>query len=271
MKKWILAFVFAICSLAFAAGKDFRIVSLNPALTEILFALDLGKQIIGTTTFSDFPAEAKKIPHVGSYLKPNIEKIISLKPTQVLVFKEGDPTIKDALEKARIPLTVFDDLTIAGFPKLVKTLGHSYGKEDEAERLVHAWDDQIDQLTKLKISKKFMVQVDHNPIFVAGANTFLSEIFEKCGLRNVFSNVDGFKRVSEETVMNHKPDIIIVVGQLHESINFYDVKKFWGSNPSLNSTYVLAAPADTLSRLGPRLPEATLQICKQISALYKNH
>ena len=53
-----------------------RIVSLNPALTEILFKLDLGNHIVGTTTYSDYPEAAKKIPIIGSYFKPNIEKII---------------------------------------------------------------------------------------------------------------------------------------------------------------------------------------------------
>jgi ABC-type hemin transport system substrate-binding protein len=223
--------------------------------------MDFGKQIVGTTTFSNYPEEAKKIPSVGSYLKPNIEKIISLKPTQVLIFKEGDPSIKEALDKAKINYLVFDDLTVEGYPKLVQTLGNLFKKAKEADQLIIKWNSGLDRLQKLNLSKKIMIEVDHDPIFIAGHDTFLSEIFSQCGLKNVFSNLDGYKRISEESVMNRKPDIILVVGQLHAQMDFEKVKKFWRNNPTTSNAKVLEGSADTLSRLGPRLPQAVLEVC----------
>src|SRR5690606_29289418 len=105
-----------------ANAGEIKIVSLNPALTEILFDLGLGKNIIGTSSFSNYPKEAKKIQTVGSYLKPSIEKIIRLKPTHILVFKEGDPTIEESFKRANLNYILFESRTLKDFENTILTL-----------------------------------------------------------------------------------------------------------------------------------------------------
>jgi ABC-type Fe3+-hydroxamate transport system substrate-binding protein len=259
--KAIFFLVFFVTFSLFAESQDFRIVSLNPALTEILFKLELGKKIVGTSTFSDYPAEAKKIVSIGSYLQPNIEKIIELRPTHVLAFREGDPSIKFSLQKSKTPTIIFESLDLKSYPDIIKKIGATFNADSVAQKVIAEWNQQLQKLSQYKIKKKIMIQVDYDPIFVAGGNTFISEILEKCGLENSYKELQGFKRVSIESAMEHKPDAILVAGHTQ---NFAEAQRLWKSNPTTKNSFILEGDADSLSRLGPRLPNAALEICSKI-------
>ena len=96
VKKYGVLFVlflslhFFLCTNS-AAESPKRIISLAPSTTEILFALGLGDNIVGVSSFSDYPAEAKKKPTVGGMSNPSIEAVISLKPDTVIMSLDGNP------------------------------------------------------------------------------------------------------------------------------------------------------------------------------------
>lgn len=262
--KSLFSFVLIFSSIP-SHAEDIRIVSLNPAITEALFKLGLEKNIVGVSSFSDKPNAARKIENVGSYLKPSIEKIIRLKPTHVLVFKEGDPSIYESLKKAKLNYIVFESRSLEDFEKLIQTLGTTFHVEKQSEELIAAWKKQWDMLKDFpKISKKIMIQIDHNPVFIAGGDTFLSKAYEKCGLTNAFKNLDGYKKVQTEAVMKKKPNIILVLSQLNKIDTFLSVVSFWKKNPALKKTRILKVDADEQSRLSLRLPDAIIKTCREI-------
>lgn len=245
-----------------------RIVSLSPAITEVLFDLGLEKNIVGTSSFSNYPEAAKKIPTIGSYLSPSIEKIIRLNPTHILVFKEGDPSIEESLKKAKLNFIVLESRTLEDFEHMVKELGTLFKVEKKSTEILNNWTSQWSKLENANKSlEKIMIQVDQNPIYVAGHDTFLSNAFAKCGLKNAFDNLDGYKKVQLEAVMNRKPEVIIVVGMIEQSGNFNTVREFWNSNPVTKSAKVIKGDGDILSRLSPRLPKEVIKICSQIKPL----
>lgn len=251
-----------------AHANEPRIVSLSPAITEVLFELGLEKNIVGTSSFSNYPEAAKKIPSIGSYLSPSIEKIIRLNPTHVLVFKEGDPSIEESLKKAKLNFIVLESRTLEDFENMVKELGLLFKVEKKSIEILNAWTTQWSKLENSGYSEqKIMIQVDQNPIYVAGSDTFLSKAFEKCGVKNTFGNLDGYKKVQLEAVMNRKPEIILVVGMIEQSGNFNTVREFWSSNPVTKKAKVIKGDGDILSRLSPRLPKEIIKICSQIKPL----
>jgi ABC-type Fe3+-hydroxamate transport system substrate-binding protein len=267
---WHLCVFFVINCLFYTTvcEAEVRIVSLSPALTEVLFELGLGKNVVGTSSFSNIPEEAKKIPTVGSYLSPSIEKIIRLNPTHVLIFKEGDPSIEESLKKANLNYLVFDSRSLDDFETLVKEIGKTFDVDKKAQEVLKVWKSQWDLLAMIpKTNKKIMIEVDHNPIFVAGADTFISKAFEKCGFKNSFDNLKGYKKIQVEAVFNRKPDVVLVLGQLNELDSFNSVKDFWKNNPVTKNATIVKGKADDLSRLSTRLPQAILKTCNEIKNL----
>src|SRR4051812_29302855 len=96
--------IFSLFSVA--AYGDKRVISLSPAITEIIFELKLNEFLVGTSEFSDYPDEAKNLPHVGPYSKPLLEKIISLRPDLVFIPTEGPEDIEIRLRKQNIPFVI---------------------------------------------------------------------------------------------------------------------------------------------------------------------
>ena len=249
-------------------ASEIRIVSLNPSLTEMLFDLGLEKNIVGTTSFSNFPKEASLIPTIGSYFKPSIEKIIRLKPTHVLAFKEGDPTIYEELKKAGLNFYVFESRSLEDFESTLNKISNLFNSQKAQKKILEMWKSQWSLLSSFpKSNKKILIQVDHNPIFIAGGDTFLSKSLEKCGLKNIFENINGYKKVQPESIFNRRPDIILVLGQLNSLDQFENVKKFWNKNPITVKSSVIRGEQDDLSRLSKRLPSAVIKACEEIRKL----
>lgn len=269
--SWRKLFSFLILSLISSPNlhaEEIRIVSLSPAITEVLFELGLDSKIVGTSSFSDFPEAAKKIPTVGSYLKPSIEKIIRLNPTYVLVFKEGDPSIAESLKNAKLNFIVLESRSLEDFEKMISLLGKTFDVDKKSKTVLDLWKSQWSLLSTLpKANKKIMIQVDHNPIFIAGADTFISKALEKCGLHNSFNNLEGYKKIQLESVLNRKPEVILVVGMLNRADSFNEAKTFWTNNPITKNSSVLKADGDSMSRLSTRLPGAVIKTCSEIKKL----
>ncbi len=68
-----------------------RIVALAPSITEIIFALEQQERLVGTTQFSNFPAEASRLPKVGSYVRLDLERIMALAPDLCFATRDGNP------------------------------------------------------------------------------------------------------------------------------------------------------------------------------------
>ena len=249
-------------------ANEFRIISLSPAITEIVFNLGLDKSLVGVSSFSDYPEAAKKIPTVGSYISPSIEKIVRLNPTHVLVFKEGDPSIEQALKNAKINYIVLESRSLEDFEVMVNKLGLTFNVMKKSQEVLKMWKSQWEMLATLpKVKKSIMIQVDHNPIFVAGGDTFISKAFEKCDLKNSFQNLDGYKKVQLESVMNRSPEVVLVVGMLSQADTFPQAKEFWAKNPVTKKSFVIRGDGDAISRLSSRLPGAVIKACSEMARL----
>ena len=95
-----------------------RIVSLAPSLTELVFELGVGSSLVGRTTRCNFPDEAKNVPDIGAYMKPDFEKLVAARPDLVLAPKTGiRPELIDRLRRLKIPVYVDDSLNIEDITK----------------------------------------------------------------------------------------------------------------------------------------------------------
>ena len=240
-----------------------RIVSLSPATTEMLFDLQLGHLIVGTTEYSNHPKAAQKIQRIGPYQRPSLEMILALKPTIVVAVSEGVDTISSTLKKAKIPMIVLDTKSLLDFEKNIKTLAKTFSIENQGEALIQKWQKNWRQIPNFKRHIKVIIQVDQNPLILAGQQTHLNELIKKCGGQNVFQET-GYQKVSRETIAGLKPKKILTFGQLGKAMTKTMVINYWKSYPALKNINVQFFNPDHVSRLTLHLSAMAAHICKKI-------
>lgn len=258
----ILGFI----SLCFSSPTP-RVVSLSPAITEMVFALGAGSNLVGVSQFSDFPKEAKDIPSVGPYTKPWLEKIVALKPTLVLVADEGPQDVRRQLELANIPYTVLKMKTLDQIENTAKVIAQNLGISHKGQKFSRNWQKQQRTLFQKapKSKSSVLIEVQHEPLIVAGKSTFLNEITSKCGGTNVFNKSPGYPKVSRETAMAKKPQVVFLVDHFSSPHEEQTTIKKWKTLLGEGSQIIKLDP-NVVSRPGPRLLEGAKTICKALEA-----
>ena len=190
-----------------------RIISLKPNLTEILFALGVGDQVVGVTQFCDYPAQVQSLPKVADYINVNVEKVLTLRPDLILTSEENSSK-KDILFLMQQGLRVeqLNFQTLSDIRASFLKLGALLGKADASGKIVSEMDRKLRQLKeKAKSVKplKAMLVVGHRPLVVVGSGNFFNEACDYVGLINVFGNSKlPYPRVDSELILLKAPEII---------------------------------------------------------------
>lgn len=247
-----------------------RIVVLTPSDCEILYALGVGDKIVGRGTYCDYPQEAKQIKEVASGEKTNVEQIIALQPD--VVFMETmaqsiEPIEK--LEKAGIPVIETDAKKIEEVYDAITLLGKAVGKQEEALQLTNEMQQSFEEIQK-KVAdqghKKVYFEVSplEYGLWTAGKNTFLDELATLLGLTNIFSDIEGFSKISQEQVLKRNPDYIITMtmGEKDKISPEEEIsqRKGWETITAVKNKQIFRANNDEVSRPGPRLVKAAQEL-----------
>jgi iron complex transport system substrate-binding protein len=199
-----------------------RIVSLAPSITETLFALGAGGQVIGVTDFCNYPPEVQKKHRVGGITNPSIETIISLKPDLIVLSMEGN--VREDFQKLLdlgVPLFVTNPRSLAGINKSIDDLGKLTGKDDNALHLVASMKTREDSLRLLpKESNRVLLIVSLQPLIVLGSRTFLAELLHLAGGENIAGDSPStYPTLSREVVVEKNPDVIIVTSNILQNVD----------------------------------------------------
>src|SRR5262249_36124756 len=114
-----------------------RIVSVAPSITEILFALGAGDQVVGVTTYCNFPEAAKWRPKIGGYATPSLEAILALRPDQVMMMKNR-PDIAQKLRETGIDVTELQAENLAGVYETIQVIAEKIGVPQRGRSLVQS-------------------------------------------------------------------------------------------------------------------------------------
>ncbi len=227
---------------------DLRIVSLSPAMTEIIFALGAESHLVGTTTYCDFPDSAKKIYKVGDFSNPTLERIISLKPNLVIVNLPEQSRIKNQLEKYGLKIFVTSPEKLEDIYNEISALGNLIKKQKQADSLINYMKANIKPLFRVK--KKVYIELSARPPITIGGKSYLNELIAMAGGENIFSDINkDYPVVNQEEVIMRNPEIIIV---LHPE----DIKNRIGwnrVNAIKNQRVYRDLNLDWILRPGPRL------------------
>lgn len=245
-------------SLTLAAAPR-RIVSLAPSATEILFALGAGDRIVAVDDFSDYPAEAKALKHIGGF-RTSPETVVSYTPDLILALSSGNlPAQLDALAQ---PLFIFDPNDLEGVYRNILSVGKMVDRDTQAQALVADMRGRIDAVGQKAATAKTKPRVLHevdstNPaqLFVAGPNNFIDSMIRIAGGVNVAADAAvKYPKLSPEQVVARDPEVIVLAdakfGATPEQVRS---RPGWSAIAAVKANAVYPIDDDLVSRPGPRL------------------
>jgi iron complex transport system substrate-binding protein len=245
-----------------------RIISLVPAVTEMLFALGAGPQVVAVSSFDDFPPEVKALPRVGALLDPDVERILTLRPD--LVVSYGSQTdLQAQLGRAGVPVYSYRHAGMAGIYETLQGIGRATGRQEQTDRLsqrIRAQLDAVRARVKGRPRPRTLLVFERDPlslrgIYVSGGRGFLHEMLETAGGVNVFADMAREAvQPSQETLIARAPDAIIEVratGLIASDATAED-RKAWGalgSIPAIRSGRIYFLSGDHMLVPGPRVAQ----------------
>jgi len=249
-----------------------RIVSMAPNLTEILFALGLGPNLVGVTQDSDYPPAAAQKPTVGSFWQPSIEATIAMRPDLVVTqtFEQHRELARRLRRMGYRSLEVTVE-TVAGLFEGIAAIGEATGTTGQADALCASIRAEIDRLGALTAGMhrvKVLWVVQREPLRVAGRNTFIHEMIELAGGENAIGpTVHIYPAIGAEQVIAARPEVIIEPAMLPGVMEQQrqQALAYWNrfeNVPAVTAGRVYVIDGDVVSRLSPRLPIAIETIAR---------
>lgn len=193
-----------------------RVICLMPSVTDTVFALGAGDDVVGISDYTKYPAAALTKPSVGDLIKPSIETILSLHPDLVIGYQPKGPLeVTDQLERVGIPIFLVRPQGIAGIMHSVETIGQALNRTPQADALIHNLQQRIETVrarTKGLAAPNVFMPIWYDPITTIGKNAFITEVIEAAGGRSVTDDLSTeWPQVSMETVLERAPDALLLV------------------------------------------------------------
>lgn len=241
-----------------------RIISLAPSITETLFALGLGQQVIGVTNFCTYPPAVKALPKVGGYVDPNYEMIVSLKPDLVVLLKEH-VAAEAFLKNAGIRCLAIDNHNLSAICSTFITIGRICNRTKAADSIVTAIRTEmvVDDSTTVRPPKVLLCVGRDNvggkiisSIYAAGPKTFYNDLITAAGGQNVLtsSNLE-YPQIAAEGVIQLAPDIIIEMIDPSTTVLVAQAQGDWNNLKGLikQGTSIAVLKNDYVTIPGPRI------------------
>jgi iron complex transport system substrate-binding protein len=244
-----------------------RVVALTASSAEIVYALGAGASVVGRGEYCDWPIEVLDIPVVQSGADTNIEQIIALQPDLVIMTTMAqNPDQVAQLNDAGIAVYSSDATDIAQTYESIEQIGTLFGRDAEALVIVDGMKATFEQLGSEEVfgTVYFEVSPLEYGLWAAGRGTFMNEIGELMGLRNIFVDVEGWAEVSEEQVLERNPDYIVTVGMYFGEGLTPDAEVLarpsWQDVTAVQNGAVLNLGNNELARPGPRLADGAIAL-----------
>ena len=254
-----------------------RIVCVVPAVTEMLFAIGAGPQVVGVSSFERFPPEATKLPTVGALLDPDTERILSLRPDLVIVYG-SQADLRAQLARAGIPVFVYSHAGLADVTATLREIGTRVGHTESAGRLAADVERRIAAVRARTASRsrpRTLIVFEREPlslrgIYASGGIGFVHDIVTAAGGANVFEDVRRQAvQATTEQILSRRPEVILelrAAGLPPEMLKREtDVWRTLSAVPAVSAgrVHIVVDPRTVVP--GPRVAEAIELIAKILS------
>lgn len=260
----LTAFVPQFASPSARAKEADRIVAIGGAITEILYALDLGPEVVGVDTTSLYPPEALKTkPNVGYFRAFSAEGVLSLRPSLVIAAEGAGPPdaiklLRDSgVTVERLP----DEFSAEGVVDKIEVIGRLAHAQDRAARLSQSVARDFRELDALRARVNgharvlLVLAMPGGRPLVAGRRTAGDAMIRLAGGVNVAGDFDGYKQMSDEAVVAAAPDVIVMMGSGPSARDVFAMPAF-AMTPAAAKRRLVRMDGLSLLGFGPRTPQA---------------
>lgn len=248
------------------AAEPETIVSLTPATTEILFAIDAGDRVVATDDGSDYPDEALSLPDVATFSSVDVEKVVALEPDLVIAGGLGF-TPADAITRLRdldVPVIVIYAPSIDGVFKDIELLGAATGNSDEASTLTQGMRLEMDNISLAVSSRAPKPRVFYDvgyddttgAIYAPAADSFLAEMVTAAGGDVITTGNPNTYEIPLETLIEKDPQLIVLGTNPFYSPTPETVaqRRGWDAITAVRNGDIRPVHDIEITRPGPRLP-----------------
>jgi len=241
-----------------------RIVSLNPATTELFFALGAGDRLVGRTHFDLYPPAAQAVQDLGSAIPPNVESVLGVRPDLVLLYaSESNRESAARLHAAGVPTLTLRIDHIADFRRAVETLGRVIGDTARATIVADSVSRTLERVRTAMQGKPRLTafwKAWDSPVIAIGGGSFLSELVDIAGGRNIYGDDPrpAFD-VTIEDVVRRDPDVVFAGPESGERMR---AAPAWRALRAVREGRILIVDTMLVGRPGVRLGEAAVSLAR---------
>ncbi len=245
-----------------------RIVSLAPSITETLFAIGAGPDVVGVSQYCDYPPQALKLPKVGSFLTPNLEAIVGLRPALIvgLDTSSNDREIR-ALQRMGYRVLLVHDDSLDGIYAGIRRIGETTGHAAQADQLLGSIHGRMRAIRQQLIGvppRKVLMVVGHDPLVAVGGG-YLDQLLRMADCIDIGAGLGvEWPRLSMEYIIATAPDVILD-GQM--GTDPQTPGGFWSRYPNIPAVRnhrVFSYPQNPVLHPGPRVGQ-TLEILASLT------
>ncbi len=207
------------------AGSENRTIAAGGSITEIMYALGLGDEIIAVDTSSYFPAAAAAKPKVGYFRQLSAEGVLSTQPSRLVAAGGAGPdAVLQQIRQAGVEVKVFnpEQYNLPAWKSHVRAVGAYFRVPDQANQIIARVDDQLAELKRPPAGQEktaiFLMDVGDRGLVAAGLNTVPNMLFELAHFNNIVNEFEGYKPYSAEQLIQSKPDVIVMPSHAVENI-----------------------------------------------------
>jgi len=255
-----------------AQAQPARIVSTFPSVTETLFALGAGDRVVGVSDYCRYPEAALSLPKVGSYTKPDPERIALLRPDLVFIQKSA-ANLADRLDALGIRRVEVKIGSLAEVYSMIRDIGRAAGLPERAEKLNDNIRSRLDAFRAEAAGRprpRVLIIVGKTPgtltnLTAAGPSPYIGELLEIAGGSNVLTGTAiAYPRISLETVVRLNPDVILDTSNMGDAspdtiLRETRLREPWLAHRELTAVQngmVFGLTSESLVTPGPRVVEA---------------
>jgi iron complex transport system substrate-binding protein len=267
---------------ALAAEPPARIISTLPSITEMLFALGLGDRVVAVSQHCRYPPQVVALPKVGTFAKPDLERIIALKANLVVINDRDTGDFADRLEAVQVPFVAVPSRTLSDVTLAIRKIGAAAGIEAHAREVAEDIERRLDDIRRLAVANrrpKVLLIIGRNPealtgMVAAGRDSYLNELITIAGGTNVLDvpGISPYPHVSLENVLHLQPDVIVDVidmstiaaARTRRADASRELWRRFRTIPAVRNGRVYADAIDALVVPGPRVVDTAAWLAELI-------
>jgi len=249
-----------------------RVVSLAPHLTELMYAAGAGARLVGALEYSDYPAEAKALPRVGSEASIDLEALVALRPDLVIAWPNaGSVRAVERIAALGIPVFRSEPRELEDIARTMETLGRLAGTQAPAGAAARTFRERAARIERRYAQRarvRVFYQVWDRPLVTVNGDHVISKVMRLCGGENVMAALPALApEIDRESVLRADPEAIVASGPDGARPAWLDAWRAFPALAAVRHDNLYSIRPELLQRHTPRLLDGAEELCRILEAV----